>query len=259
MGRETGLVLPDNIFPAGLPPTSIPLGSFVPNPNNAELAENESHPTTPPRTNDNNLNVSSPQTPLVALPLMPPLGAPPQPPSALGISTAFPLLPMPSVPALNAIPGTVPILLPMPQFTPEQIANLGKLNINIKTSLNQISPQNNKKIESTLKPTVPLFKPAVSKPIKLEDIKEEDEDEEDVDDDIKLRSQCLIVPKPKSRKECMETLKNDLIAEEIDDLDSTVYPATLWCLHVKSFHAAPECSLKKLQQSMASALHCISS
>jgi len=41
---------------------------------------------------------------------------------------------------------------------------------------------------------------------------------------------------------------------EIKDLDSTVYPATLWCLHVKSFHADPQCSLKKLQESMASAL-----
>eukprot|EP00484_Ammonia_sp_Unknown_P010401 CAMPEP_0197075982 /NCGR_PEP_ID=MMETSP1384-20130603/211884_1 /TAXON_ID=29189 /ORGANISM="Ammonia sp." /LENGTH=1853 /DNA_ID=CAMNT_0042514831 /DNA_START=491 /DNA_END=6052 /DNA_ORIENTATION=+ len=66
---------------------------------------------------------------------------------------------------------------------------------------------------------------------------------------------------PKSQKECLETLQRDLIDDEkedewveIADLDSTLYPATLWCLHTKSFHIDPECSLKKLQESMSSAL-----
>ena len=82
---------------------------------------------------------------------------------------------------------------------------------------------------------------------------------------------CSVVPlheqysiaqiEPKSEKECLESLRNDLIEDEkedewieIADLDSNLYPATLWCLHVKSFHADPQCSLKKLQAQMASAL-----
>eukprot|EP01083_Nonionella_stella_P156658 507572_1 len=66
---------------------------------------------------------------------------------------------------------------------------------------------------------------------------------------------------PKSEKECLETFKNDLIEDEREDewieianLDSAMYPATLWCLHVNKWSAHPQCSLKKLQQSMASAL-----
>jgi len=118
-------------------------------------------------------------------------------------------------------------------------------------------------------------------PKKLADIIEEEEESEDDiqnaeeinDENVQLNEQKedeLQLPtkrrkkfkkvetKKLSRKECMESLKNDLIAEEVDDewveikdLDAKLYPATLWCLHVKSFHAAPECSLKKLQQAMA--------
>jgi len=144
--------------------------------------------------------------------------------------------------------------VPSPLGAPPQSPSaLGIPTAYIKSSLYNIAcGSTNTSNQSTLKPTAPLFKPAKPKLIKLEDIKEEDEDEEDVDDEIKI----------KSRKECMETLKNDLIAEEIEDewveiadLDSTVYPATLWCLNVKSFHAAPECSVEKLKQSMASAIN----
>merc|ERR1719295_1302281 len=67
--------------------------------------------------------------------------------------------------------------------------------------------------------------------------------------------ESVSVPLP---SECIQSLRDDLIGDEREDewveiagLDAAVYPATLWCLHAKSFEAAPECSLEKLQAAMA--------
>merc|ERR1712013_893332 len=132
--------------------------------------------------------------------------------------------------------GTIPILLPMPQFTAEQIANMQKLqqqmlantntnangNAEMNSSVN--SSSSSTEIRSSLKPKMPSFKPSI-KSVKLEDIKEEDEEEEeDFDEEVEPQSVCL------EPSECLESL------------------------HAKSFSAAPECSLEKLQSAMASAL-----
>lgn len=172
------------------------------------------------------------------------------------------------VPApLGSIPNTIPILLPMPQFTAEQIANMHKLQMQLNMTQTQsmnAATGNGTEIRSSLKPKMPSFKPSI-KSVKLEDIKEEDEndqmdsdvsEQETEDEDEAEENVTLLLP-----SECLETLRNDLIADEREDewieiagLDSTVYPATLWCLHANSFEAAPECSLEKLQSAMASAL-----
>merc|ERR1712013_648100 len=162
--------------------------------------------------------------------------------------------------------GTIPILLPMPQFTAEQIANMQKLqqqmlantntnangNAEMNSSVN--SSSSSTEIRSSLKPKMPSFKPSI-KSVKLEDIKEDDEEEEDFDEEVEPQSVCL------EPSECLESLRADLLGDECEDewveiagLDEIEYPATLWCLHAKSFSAAPECSLEKLQSAMASAL-----
>merc|ERR1711997_132977 len=129
------------------------------------------------------------------------------------------------------------------------------------------STGNGTEIRSSLKPKMPSFKPSI-KSVKLEDIKEEDENDQ-MDSDVSEQgtedeyeaaeeNENVRIPLP---SECLETLRNDLMGDEREDewieiagLDSTVYPATLWCLHANSFTAAPECSLQNLQSAMASAL-----
>merc|ERR1719474_2317210 len=83
---------------------------------------------------------------------------------------------------LNAIPGGIPVLLPMPPFTAEQLANLNKGNL-FPTALHPANPDSKDvkavtavKPKSTLKPIVQAFQPFVNSE-KLEDIKEEDENE----------------------------------------------------------------------------------
>jgi len=264
---------------------------------------------------------------VTAVPTGPPtggmlMGVPISHPSMAGIAPSllpptFPAMTgIPGVSALSGIPGGIPVLLPMPQFTAEQLANLNKLNL---ISLSAMDPDSKDvtavKPKSTLKPIIPSFKPSI-KSQKLEDIEEEDENENELLDSAPNHSYPLMLdgldlsdtkregstprspppavtpgagPRrgavcgddekhdmamgmeaapcyiarvaPKSAMECLESLRNDLIEDEVEDewveiahLDSAVYPATLWCLHANSFRADPECSLQNLQASMGSAL-----
>lgn len=250
-----------------------------------------------------------PVTPQAGIMMQVPIAHPQHPGMAGVLPHTFAAMPgMPGVAPLNTIPSGIPVLLPMPQFTAEQLANLNKLNL---ISMNPTNPDSKDvkavKPKSTLKPLVTAFKPLINSQ-KLEDIKEEEENEnmdslpnspcsihldgiDLCDDNLKLnnnnkhssqRDDCdssgddekdneptgknpapvlIARVEPKSAKECLESLRNDLIEDEmedewveISDLDSTVYPATLWCLHANSFTADATCSLKNLQASMASAL-----
>jgi len=300
---ETPITLPLAAFP--MAPPAVPLPTFLPsqtnvqpNPksdnspessNTTETLSGPSGPTDTAALVTATATTAAPPPPTHGLlPLSFPAGQPPPafpipPPGAfLPPGVALPALAglpalggfalpggLVGVPApLGSIPNTIPILLPMPQFTAEQIANMQKLQIGTATSTPMgVDTETSEAAKSTLKPKMPSFKPSI-KSVKLEDIKEEDEHEH-MDSEHEFESEMGAddgdekeeVQMPLLPSECLEALRGDLIGDEREDewveiagLDSSVYPATLWCLHAKSFEAAPECSLEKLQSAMASAL-----